>query len=113
MNEKIYEELNRASGWMKFLGIISIISGALTALSLVGIIIAWLPIWMGVLLYQAGNLANSAFFQKDEVKFLQSISKIRLIFIIAGITAIVYIAISLIVFIVVLTTGALIGLLGY
>ena len=113
MNEKIYEELNRASGWMKFLGILSIISGALTALSLVGIIVAWLPIWLGVLLYQAGNLANSAFFLKDEVKFLQSISKIRLIFMIEGIIAIVGFAISLIVLIIILTTGALISLLGY
>ncbi len=113
MNEKIYEELNRASGWMKFLGILSIISGALTALSLVGIIVAWLPIWLGVLLYQAGNLANSAFFLKDEAKFLQSISKIRLIFMIQGIIAIVGFAISLIVLIIILTTGALISLLGY
>jgi uncharacterized membrane protein HdeD (DUF308 family) len=113
MNEKIYEELNKASGWMKFLGILCIISGALSALTLLGIIVAWLPIWLGVLLYQAGNLANSAFFSKEEIKFLQSISKIRLIFMIAGITAIVYIAISLIVLTIVLTTGALIGLLGY
>ncbi len=113
MNEKIFEELNKASGWMKFIGILSIIAGALTALSIAGIIIAWLPIWMGVVLYQAGNLASSAFLSKDENKFLEAISKIRLYFIIAGITLIVGIAFSLIAILIVLITGAFIGLLGY
>lgn len=113
MNERIYEELNKGSGWMKFIGILSIIAGALTALSIIGIIIAWLPIWMGVVLYQAGNLASSAYLLKDENKFLESVSKIRLYFILTGITLIVGIAFSLITVLVVLITGAFIGLLGY
>ncbi len=113
MSEKIFEELKRASGWMKFIGILSIIGGALTALSIVGIIIAWLPIWMGVVLYQAGNLASSAFLSKDENKFLESISKIRVFFILTGITLIVSIVLSFITILIILITGALIGLLGY
>ena len=113
MSEKIFEELNKSSGWMKFISILLIILGALTALSIVGIIIAWLPIWMGVVLYQAGNLASYAFSQKDENKFLESISKIKLYFILTGITLIVSIALSLITILIALITGALIGLLGY
>lgn len=113
MKERIFEELNKANGWMKFIGILLIITGALMALSIVGIIIAWLPIWMGVVLYQAGSLASSAFLLKDENKFLESISKIRLYFILTGITLIVTIAFSLITILVISITGALIGLLGY
>ncbi len=42
-------------GWIKFLGILSIVSGALGALSIIGILWAWLPIWLGVLLFQAAS----------------------------------------------------------
>ncbi|NIW79677.1 MAG: hypothetical protein GWN16_09545, partial [Calditrichae bacterium] len=54
-------QLKRSAGtmsaWLKFLGIVSIISGAVVAITIVGIIIAWLPIWLGVLLFQAGDRA--------------------------------------------------------
>ena len=47
-------------GWLKFLGVLSIISGVASALSIVGILFAWLPIWMGVLMFQAGSSIESA-----------------------------------------------------
>jgi hypothetical protein len=37
----------QARGWLKFLGVLSFIGGIFQALSIVGIVIAWLPIWMG------------------------------------------------------------------
>ncbi|MGP1345926.1 MAG: DUF5362 family protein [Phycisphaerales bacterium] len=43
------------SGWLKFIGVLAIINGVLTALTIFGIVIAWLPIWIGVLLYKAGS----------------------------------------------------------
>ena len=43
--------LYEARGWMKFLGIVMVIAGIFTAITIVGIIIAWLPIWLGVLLF--------------------------------------------------------------
>ncbi|MCK4420429.1 hypothetical protein KAW18_10755 [candidate division WOR-3 bacterium] len=43
------------SGWLKLVGIVSIIGGVLSALSIVGIIVAWLPIWQGALLVRAAN----------------------------------------------------------
>lgn len=113
MQEKIFEEMSKASGWMKFIGILSIISGALTALSIIGIIIAWLPIWMGVVLYQAGSLSSSISLTKDEIKLFEALSKIRLFFILTGITLIVSIAFTIIAFFIILLTGAFIGLLGY
>ena len=44
-----------ASGWLKFIGIMSIVVGALYALSCYGIVIAWLPIWIGVLVVQGAD----------------------------------------------------------
>jgi len=49
------QNLLNTSGWLKFLGVLAIISGILTALTIIGIIIAWLPIWLGVCLFQAGG----------------------------------------------------------
>jgi hypothetical protein len=38
---------SRGAGWMKFLGVVSILEGALAVLTLWGILFAWLPIWPG------------------------------------------------------------------
>ncbi len=46
--------------WMKFFGIILIISGVVSALTLVGLVFAWLPVWSGVLLLKAANAATMA-----------------------------------------------------
>lgn len=44
-------------GWLKLVGIVSIVGGAFSILVSFGfaIIIAWLPIWQGILLVRAGN----------------------------------------------------------
>jgi uncharacterized protein (DUF2062 family) len=77
------------AGWLKFLGIVNIISGAFTALSLVGIIIAWLPIWLGVVLMQAASKATNANFSDDPKELVEMMDKLRLYFIIQGVLIIV------------------------
>lgn len=49
-----------SAGWMKLLGVISIIQGILAVLTIWGIIVAWLPIWLGVILFRAANEAEMA-----------------------------------------------------
>jgi low temperature requirement protein LtrA len=95
--ERVYEELSRASGWMKAMGILSIVGGILSAITIVGIIYAWLPIWMGVIVYQAGKSAQMASTNKDETKLMEVVSKIRLFFVISVIVSIVAYAIVIIV----------------
>jgi low temperature requirement protein LtrA len=95
--ERVYEELSRASGWMKATGILSIVGGILSAITIVGIIYAWLPIWMGVIVYQAGKSAQIASTNKDETKLMEVVSKIRLFFVISVIVGIVAYAIVIIV----------------
>ena len=95
--ERVYEELSRASGWMKAMGILSIVGGILSAITIVGIIYAWLPIWMGVIVYQAGKSAQIASTNKDETKLMEVVSKIRLFFVISVIVGIVAYAIVIIV----------------
>jgi len=80
------------NGWLKFLGIMMIISGALTAISIVGILIAWLPIWLGVLLIQAGGRASNAQFTNNPQELVVMMDKLRLFFVILGILIIIEIA---------------------
>ena len=82
----------RSKGWFKFLGILSIIAGIATALTLVGILVAWLPIWMGVLLFQAGNQADHLLLTKDAERLVAMMNKLRTYFVIQGILAMIAIA---------------------
>lgn len=93
---QIQQVSNNMTGWLKFLGIMNIISGALTALSLWGIIIAWLPIWLGILLLQAGNKISSAQFSNNRGELVQMMDKLRLYFIIQGVLIIVSIVLVIV-----------------
>ena len=53
--ENMGDPLFRARGWMKFIGVLSIITGVMQIFTIWGILICWLPIWMGVTLCQASS----------------------------------------------------------
>ena len=76
-------------GWLKFLGIMSIIYGALTALTIVGILIAWLPIWLGVLLFQAGNQITEARISRNYFHLVEMMRKFKMYFMIQGILLVI------------------------
>lgn len=80
------------STWLKFLGIVLIISGAISAISIVGLIFAWLPIWMGVLLFQAGDRASGVRYSEDLNSMAQMMEKLKMYFIIYAVAIIVSLA---------------------
>lgn len=84
------------TAWLKLLGIINIIQGAFAAITIVGIVVAWLPIWLGVLLFQAGNRAQSAEFTNNPRELVQMMEKLRLYFIIQGIVFMVVLAMAVV-----------------
>lgn len=77
--------LSKARGWMKFAGVLLMIQGGLTALSIVGILVAWLPIWMGLLLYKASDLIGDAERLGDEGALLGALERLATYFKILGI----------------------------
>lgn len=97
--------LSRASGWMKFLGIMMMIYGGMVALSIVGLIIAWLPIWMGILLFRAANRANNATRTGDKHQLNSSLQNINNYFTINGILLIISILIATLIMALMIFTG--------
>ncbi|MEW6412902.1 MAG: DUF5362 family protein [Candidatus Zixiibacteriota bacterium] len=81
--------LYQSKGWLKLLGIVMIIQGVFTALTLVGIVIAWLPIWLGVLLFQAASAAESAQFSGNKEQLMASLNKLKMYFIINGVLMVI------------------------
>ncbi len=52
--------LASSSGWMKLLAVMMYIVGGLYVLSIWGILIAWAPIWLGVIVWRAAVKADAA-----------------------------------------------------
>lgn len=90
-SENLVKELSlpicQSKGWMKLLGVLSIFWGISIALSVVGLVVAWVPIWMGVMLYQAANSAELALYTGDRAALTRALSKLRLFFTVMGLLA--------------------------
>jgi hypothetical protein len=87
--QELSAPIYQARGWLKFLGVLSIIGGVVQAISLVGIFIAWLPIWMGVLMFQAGSSIDSASQFGDKFTFLSSLGSLKTYFVLQGILTLI------------------------
>lgn len=74
---------------MKLLGVLSIIWGVMIALSIVGILVAWLPIWLGILLFQSASAVERAHLQGDEAGLIEALGKLKTYFTIAGVLAVI------------------------
>jgi hypothetical protein len=83
--------LYQARGWLKFLGVMTIIAGVPSVLALVGI----LQIWIGVLLFQAGSSIDAAGQFGDKFAFLRSMGGLKTYFIIQGVLTLIGILVAL------------------
>lgn len=77
--------LYQSKGWIKFIGILSIIQGAVLALTLFGLVIAWLPIWIGILLMQCASSIDKSRTNGDKAQLILGLDKLRVYFTIKGI----------------------------
>lgn len=83
--ERLAERTRSMSGWLRFMGVVTIGAAIPSVLSIIGILFAWLPIWLGVLLFRAGTAARRA---TDE-ELIRMIERLRLYFIVQSIVIIV------------------------
>jgi len=92
--QAVIRNVRGMKGWLKFIGIVTIISGALQALSIIGILWAWLPIWLGVILSQAGSRAGDYLDRQDDAALAQFTGKLKTYFVISGVVLIVSLALG-------------------
>lgn len=91
----VSEPLYNAKFWMKLVAVMMIIYGVLTALTIVGIIIAWLPIWMGIVLYQSAGLVEKAYLSTDDQAMTMALAKLKTYFTITGVLTLIGLVIGL------------------
>ena len=87
--QQISYPLYECRGWMKLVGVMYIINGVMLAITIVGILFAWLPIWIGVLVFQAATAAEEAYYNGSEYELTKSLSKLKTFFIIMGVMTLI------------------------
>ena len=87
--------LIKNSNWLKFLGVILIVQGVLVCLSIIGILVGWIPIWLGVLLFASGTKLDRVRSEDSEVDAIESIEKISLYFKINAILTLIVLVLAL------------------
>lgn len=97
-NSKLLKDLAaplfRAKRWIKLFGWMMIGNGILTIFSGWGILICWLPIWMGILLLKAGKAMDLAGRNGDRNQFILAQEKLKTFFTVNGILLLVGIVLT-------------------
>jgi len=97
--------LYKNKGWIKFLGIMSILYGIVAAVTMVGIIFAWLPIWLGVLINGAANQVEKAYIVGDRNAFIAAQKKISTYFLIYAVVVLIGVVFFAVFLVVLFSTG--------
>ena len=97
--------LYQAKGWIRFLGVMMIVVGALYAITIIGLLFAWLPIWLGVLLFQASSRIEHAYEGGGALSFMESLQKLKTYFIVNGVVVLVSLILAALAVVVALLGG--------
>jgi len=92
----VIEPLYRGKFWMQLLGVVSILYGVLLAITIVGLIVAWIPIWAGVVLMQAAGASSRAFESGDAVEMTRAMAKLKTYFTIFGVLMLIGIILTVV-----------------
>jgi hypothetical protein len=113
--KEVVAPLYGAKGWMKFLGVLMIIYAILIVVMTfgIGIIIAWLPFWIGLLLFKAAGSVELAATSGSRPALLEAMGKLKTYFTIYGILALIGIIIGVIALMIGGTTALLSGLTNF
>ena len=109
MIKQLAYPLYDARGWIKLLAVVMILNGVMLVFTIVGIIVCWLPIWLGVLLWNAAGETELAAMGGDQTRLLTALQKLRLYFVINGVLMLITLVlmVGMVVF-----GGAMLALLG-
>ncbi len=105
--ERIKAKMVSMKGWLKFLAIMNIILGIGIAFSIVGIIVAWVPIWIGILLLEASGQIDRFQYDGDPESLIRYLDKLRLYFLLRGILIVVSLIFWAVAIIIALSEGGM------
>ena len=75
--------------WLIIPAVLAILWGVVTGITIIGLIVAWIPIWLGVILFQANKALESARVSGQRNDIMTAVEKLELYFRINGILFIV------------------------
>lgn len=94
MMKELADPLFRAQRWIKLFGWMMVGNGVVSVFTGWGILIAWLPIWMGAVLIKAGKAMELAGRNGDRQQFIQAQLRLKTFFTVNGILLLVSIIVS-------------------
>jgi hypothetical protein len=102
VEKEVVENCEDMNGWIKFLGIASIIWSVFFIIGTfgIGIIIAWAPIWIGIILMRAANSAREVGVGNVE-SLGEMLGSFKTFFLLSGVAVIISVVFSIIWFIVI------------
>jgi len=92
---RVIRPLDESRGWMKFLAVMLYVLGGFYAITIIGLIVAWLPIWMGYLLWKSAAAAESANMTGNESDAIESLGRLKTLFTIQGVLALISVGFTL------------------
>ena len=107
--------LCNASSWLKLLGVVNIVIGVIYCITIIGLIIGWLPLWIGITLNRASNSLKAGYEQSNCHEIREGMSSLALVFKIIGVIVIIYLVLLALYFlaiIVALLVGVFVGIQG-
>lgn len=102
--------LYEAKGWMRLLGVLSIISGIFSIFTIWGILVCWIPIWVGIILMKAAGAVEIAHHSNDRTQFIACLCQLRTYFTLQGVLMLIGIIVGVIGFII--AGGAMLTMLS-
>ena len=96
-NYELLKPLINNRKWLNIVGVIAIGTGFLYIVSIVGILVCWIPIWLGVLLFQTSSNLEKFELSGNEENATLGLAKLVLFFKFVAIVSIASLVISLIV----------------
>ena len=93
---ELFEPISSRSKWMRFLGILLIVYGVFIALSIIGLVVAWIPIWLGLLLVRAADASKNLIITEDADYAVELSENIGKFIKITGIVALVWLVLAVI-----------------
>lgn len=87
---EISEPLARVSGWMTFVGVLTIIGAIVSVVaSLWNLLFVWLPVWSSFLLFRAASRVSDARASGSQADVVEAMDSLRVYFLIAGVLALI------------------------